>query len=306
MTIHDPNTSLLTSSKGTTPDKTPAPLAGRANYVSFAVNNVPPPVELYIGVDDALVIQGATTQVSEVITVNVRLLLPNGRIEDNQFTINPPSTRAVLRKAFTLAEGFLLSASASAGNATTRGQTFCRIYLQRGASGTGQPGQVLFSDYVTQFLAPAYPFGPQRSPSEGTGNLINVGVGNPGAGADWIKPLPVNTRWRIQSIFALLTASAAVANRQVSIILQNSAASMWQAVSIANQTASQATAYSFGAITPYVPSNPLIQVIPIPPGFILGNISGLSAQILTSTLNIQAADQWTQMALYVEEWLDNV
>jgi len=306
MATRPPNTTLLDASKNPASEKTPAHLAGSSHYVGFAVRDIPPPAELYIDVDDALVVQAASSVTAEVLTINVRLLLPNGRLEDNQFQIRPANTRTVLRQVFSLAEGFLLSVSAVASVAASRGQTFARIYLQRGASGTGQPGQVLFSDYVTTQIAPAYPNGRSLAPTDGPGLVYSFVVTNPAAGVDWTQTVPVNSRWRVRSWAAVFTASAAAGNRSVAVLIAGVGGTLWQASALANLIANQIAIVSAGGIVPYVQVNPNLLNLPMPPDLVLTGSSLIPQQIGSQTFGILAGDTWTAIHLLVEEWLDNV
>jgi hypothetical protein len=305
MSTMNPNQSLLQGAHQTESDKTPAALSGPSSAVSFAFKQIIPPSELYVNVDDQLIISGATSQTAEIVTVNVRLLLPNGRVEDMQFQIRPVNTRAVLKQAFGLAEGFLLSISASAAVAVTRGQTFLRVALQRSASGTGNPAYVLLADYVTTQAIPGYPNGRILSPVEGPGNILTVTLGNPGAGADWSFALPTNTRWRLQSFRATLTTSAAVANRLVRVHVDGTTGGLWNGPAMVAQTASQVITYSGGALTPIVGIDPTIIMLPLPPNLIINGASVAVQSFGSNTTAIQGADQWSVIAALVEEWLDN-
>lgn len=306
MSTNNPNTTLLQAKDQFGSDKTPAPLTGKSTAVTFAINDVPPPAELYINVDDALVVQAASSVTPEIITVNVRLLLPNGRLEDNQFQIRPNATRTVLRQVFSLAEGFLLSISAVANVAASRGMTFARIYLQRGASGSGQPGQVLFSDYVTTQLTSAYPGGRLLSPTEGPGVVYSFLVANPGAGLDWSQTVPVNSRWRVRSWSANFTASAAAGNRVVGVLVAGVGGGLWLAEALANVVANGIVQVSAGGIQPYISVNANILLLPLPPDLVITGSSLIPQSIGSQTFGLLAGDTWTGIHVLVEEWLDNV
>lgn len=306
MTIHDPNTSLLESSKGTASDKTPAPLTQNNSQVSFTFEKVQPPSLLYVDVDDQLIIQAASSSASEVVTVNIRLLLPNGRLEDMQFVVRPLSTRAVLRTSFPLAQGYILSASAVAAAAITRGQTFLRIALQRSASGVGNPAQMIFADYVTTQATSAYPNGRVLSPTEGPGLITTITVTSPAAGADWSQAVPTNARWRVRSWNATLNTSAVAANRQIKAVVSGSAGFVWDSCAIVNVVASGTYIVSAGGIVPYACIDPLTIMLGLPPDLIITGTAAIAQQLLTLTSNLQVADQWGAIRILVEEWLDNV
>lgn len=306
MTTQSPNTSLLAAKNATASDKTPAQLAQTSSAVSFAFQGVQPPSTLYVDVDDQFVLQAATSSTGEVVTVNVRLLLPNGRLEDMQFTINPINTRAVLRKTFALTQGYILSVSAVASIATTRGQTFLRISTQRAASGVGNPAQMLFSDYVTNQATSAYPNGRVLSPQEGPGFIYTPLISNPGAGLDWVINVPTNARWRVRGWNGAFTASAAVANRQVQFQVLYAGNFVFDGGALTNITASQSCNVTGTPLTPWQSVNPLDIIVPIPPDLVITPTLGNTATLRVTTLNLQGADAWTFIGMLVEEWLDNV
>jgi hypothetical protein len=301
-----PNTSLLGAKNASPSDLTPAPLTGPSSAVQFAFQGLQPPSALYVNVDDQLIISAASSQSAEIVTVNVRLLLPNGRLEDMQFFVKPANTRAVLKTSFPLAEGFILSMSAAAAVAVTRGQTFARVALQRAAGGAGQPAYCLMADYVTTQAVPGFPNGRILSPSEGPGNCYNFIGSVPVAGNESTVILPLNVRWRIRAAQAKLTTSATAGNRLVHVNISGVTSVFWTAGALVSQAASLGYTYDFAGITPYTPNDPLYNVVPIPADCVVTQNSALNWTFATFTGGILAGDQWTALNILVEEWLDNV
>jgi len=306
MGTQNPNQSLLQGAHQTASDKTPAPLSPSSSQVTFDFVKVQPPSILYVDVDDQLVISAASSQASEVVTVNVRLLLPNGRIEDMQFSIRPLSGRQVLKQSFGLAQGYILSVSAVAAVAITRGATFLRIATQRSASGSGNPAQIMFADYVTTQATSAYPNGRVLSSTEGPGLLYGVSQANPAAGADFTVSVPVNARWKVRSLAAQLTTSAVVANRQVVIAVADLTGVKFRGFPLQNIPASQAALISAYPVTPFASVFLTGFTVPLPPDLYLTGAPATSDVISSSTVGKDAADQWGPIRLLVEEWLDNV
>lgn len=302
----NPNQTLLQGAHQSVSDVTPAPLSGPSSTVSFAFKSIIPPSELYINVDDQLIISGASSVTSEVITVNVRLLLPNGRIEDMQFQIRPGTLRTVLKQSFGLAEGFLLSMSASSSLAVTRGQTFVRVSLQRSASGASQPAYVLLADYVTTQSVPGYPNGRILSPTEGPGNVYRFQQGAPAAGAEDLVSVPTNARWRIICFDLAFTTAVAVANRTPQIIVTSQGTDCGRFPVLANIPASIAALITGTGITPYTPIVATDYAVGLPPVLMLVNNNSQAGGLATVTPGLQAADQYGLWNLLVEEWLDNV
>jgi len=306
MGTQNPNQTLLQGAHQSASDQTPAPLTPNNSQVTFAFTGVQPPSLLYVDVDDQLIVQAASSQAAEIVTVNVRLLLPNGRLEDMQFVVRPTNTRTVLRQSFGLAQGYILSASAVAAVAVTRGQTFLRIATQRSASGAGNPAQMLFADYVTTQATSAYPNGRVLSPNEGPGWITPFNVAAPAAGNDWSQAVPTNARWRVRGWNATFNTSAVVANRQIKAVVSGLGGFVWDSCAVVNAVASSTYLVSAGGITPYACIDPLTIVLGLPPDLVITSTSLQSQNILTLTSPIQAGDQWGAIRLLVEEWLDNV
>jgi hypothetical protein len=300
-----PPLTLLQAINQSPSDLTPAPLTGSSTQVSFEFQNIAPPSQLYVNVDDNLFLIAATSQTAETVTVNVRLQLPNGRLEDMQFTLNPPNTRVPVVQSFRLAEGFILSASAVASVSQTRGQTFLRVAIARSASGANSPAQMLFADYVTTRANSAFPYGRVLSPSEGPGYVYLNTYAAPLAGQDIVITVPNNTRWKVRSWRSVLTCSATVANRQVAGVVGQSGNWMWQASALSAVVASSVTNISFANLSPYTPSIAADLIIPFPQEVVLNgntNANGFG----TLTVGLQAGDQFSTSFLLLEEWLENV
>ena len=293
-------------SSGIAPPTVPGSPTAPATSVTFGLQNVQPPSVLYIARDDQLIISTASSQTSEVVTVNARILDATGRIHDNQFIVRPASNRAVQAQSFTLVEGYLLSLSCLASVAVTRGQTFVRCFINRGASGAGQPGQMLFADYVTTQLSSGYPNGRILAPTEGPGFVTTFAVAQPAAGAEWVQAVPTNARWRIRSGAWALQTSVAAGNRNPGVQLAAVTGSPFQAFPLSAVPASTLAGLIAVGITPYVGLPASTIMLPLPPDLVLAATAGVVHAIGSFTVGLLAGDQYSGIKLLVEEWLDNV
>jgi hypothetical protein len=301
-----PNTSLLQASKGTVSDTTPAKLTGPSNVVSFDFSNIPPPSMLYVQRDDLMVLQTATSQTAEAVAFNIRILLPNGRIEETQVSLRPANTRAVLTQTVQLSEGYLLSLSALASVAVTRGQTFARAFLNRPIFGVNQPAQTIFADYVTTLISSGYPNGRILAPTEGPGWVRQFQQAAPAAGAEFVVTLPANVRWKITCFGIALTASAAVANRNVTVNIAQNAFNEYISTNAVSITAGQVVSLLFAPLTPTTSVITTNQYIAIPPNLTMSSLGSGASLIFSSTQNLQAGDQYGPCTFLLEEWLENV
>lgn len=280
--------------------------AGPSNQVGFAFDKVQPPSIVYIQRDDVIIVQAATSQTAEVVTFNLRILQPNGRVEETQFTLRPLNTRATISLTLAVSEGYLISLAATATIATTRGQTFARAFINRPIFGATAPAQTIFADYVTTLVSSGYPNGRVLSPTEGPGNVFLFTSAIPALATDWIVNMPSNTRWKIRSINAQLNTSAVVANRLPGVGISQGGTTVYVANSTAQQAASANVNYSFVPLLPYTENTATQTFIPIPPDLLMSTSSGQASLIRSNTASLQAGDAWTAAALLVEEWLDNV
>jgi hypothetical protein len=277
-------------------------IISRAPAVRFLSRGVQPPSSVYVGVNDDLIVGCATSQTGETVTISYRLLRTDGLIILGQFTVSPPNTRAVTTHIESLAEGFLLSVSCKAAVATTRGQTFLRVFLSDPALGGGQPSYMLMADYVTTQFAPAHPNGRVLAPSEGPGSTRTVTGTVPGAGFAPSLNVPLNARWRIKIIQATLTTSAVAGNRQVQLNLFINGTFITPGPPEVNVPPSN-TSFCFCTPVRTVPiQTPAVQWLALPDGMIMLGAD----QISFLTASLSGTDQWSAITTSVEEWLDNV
>ena len=297
------------------------------NLVSFAFQKVPPPSPIYVQRDDILVAQLQTVLPSVTVSITGRLLqvpFPQagqpdqpGISEDDAlaslpgyivpFRSDTPLTSAITKGVtLPLSEGYLLSVQANdiSGNTLTRGQTYVRIYLVRGGGNVTvtPPYQVLVEDYITTLGSAGWPGGLLRGPTESTGNLVEALPANPAAGADFVFSFNSSTVFRLSSVTATLSTSATVATRVPRLrILDGLGKTVYQAGPTATVPASIVAVCSGTPDNMAVTADTTTIAWSIPPGQ-TGN-GGVFWQLASSTLNLQAADQWSAIAVVYEQWL---
>jgi hypothetical protein len=291
-------------SSGTVPPTVPGSPTAPAQSITFGLQNVAPPSPLYIQRDDQLVLQvSSNAAMPETVTVFCRLLLPTGQIVSIQQSVRVTVSFTQRFAVVTLAEGYLLSAIVVASSALGRGQTFARAWINRGIA-TGAPvnaALMLFSDYVTNQAAVGWPNGRTIYPTENTGLMNAVNVANPAAGADWNFQTNAIERSRIIAIRAQLAASATVANRTPAIRVRDAAGDvMFIAGNNNNQVASATQGYSYGQGVPLGQSSATEFFAPLPDNLVIAG----GQQIGSITAGIQAGDQWSNIWLLIEDWLD--
>lgn len=279
-------------------------LAKPSRVVSWQLKRLAPPAALYVTPDDLLVASVASSQASEVVTVNYRLLRAmDGVVVAGQFTVTPASNRVAVVQTQHLTEGFLLSCSCQAKAATTRGQTFVRLFLGSGAYGAGSPSYMLMADYVTTAMAPAHPNGRQLSPVEGPGWLQSVAGQNFANTLLWRAFVPTNARWKVTSALSTVHTDATPGNRSLFISITDAGGAVWSATANEVIPAGSDWQYSIaGIFFPAQAAAPFEIASVIPPELLL--LAG--SEIEATGSFVGATDSFGVPLLHVEEWLDNV
>lgn len=293
------------------------------NFVTFALTNVGPPSPLYIQRDDVLQALWFSSLANEAIIISGRYLLPPippgetgpqpdtkgpALISQAAAIVQPLQLRFASSGVLTqnlnnipLAEGYLLAVSATATAAISRGQTWVELILLRSPAQATVHVQTLLADYATQSFFPSWPGGRIIHPTESTGFRTLQTVTTPAAGADWTFTVPPSSRFKIVSLNAVLTTSAAGANRQVQLIITNAGGSVvWVGSASANIPASTTANVSATGLSGGTPIITTDVFVPLPPDLFLEGTFILKSL----TVGIQGADQWSAIQMYVETYID--
>lgn len=253
----------------------------------------------YIGQGEALILQVRSSS-GDPVTLAVRTLDPDGEVKFHQYQITPASDRTMSALIVPMQECILLSAIADVGNGEiTRGSTYCSIHIRR-APGSAAPGfEFLAHGYVDGTYRLTFPGGHHESSRHGPGRLRAILGTNPAAGVEISETVPTNALWRFISFFATLVTDATVANRNFRLILDDGTNTIQSVVNGTNITASltQPVTVATG-IFPQATAGVFMQTdigadVLLPAG----------SRIRTSTIGLQAGDNWSAPLLLVEEWI---
>jgi hypothetical protein len=236
------------------------------------------------------------------VAIALRIKTPAGEIIPFVQTLAPATNRTASTLVFGLTEGVLLSADAivTAG-APVNGQTFVFLQLCRGLTGAIQRVLTFAQGYITANDSLFFPNDTYLDSLSGPGFQRTVQQANPAAGVDWTVTVPAGVRWQLQSIFAVLTTSAAAANRLPRIQIDDGVNVIFAVPAAVNETASLAWLNSWGAgagAGAFVDPNAIALALPND----LYLLAGWRVRVVTA--NIQAADQWSQINLAVRSWID--
>jgi len=127
-----------------------------------------------------------------------------------------------------------------------------------------------------------------------------IAIPSPNAGQDWTATIPAVARWRVKCLQAQLVTSAAAFNRVPHLVISDALGnSVFNFPAITNQVASTTVQYSAGVgIVSVQFDNAVVWVLPYETHLLQG------WKIGTLTTLLQAGDQWSNIALIVEEWLN--
>lgn len=137
-----------------------------------------------------------------------------------------------------------------------------------------------------------------EEPLSGEGEEVTVSLAAPAAGADYAdKTVPAATKWRVESVFGTLTTSAAVADRQPRILYRTGGTTVGTHGPQVAHPASTTASWMFGrdlTLSSVLLKTPTVPITPrqLPAGTV----------VRLTTLNIDAADQWSAGTLVVRAW----
>jgi len=272
--------------------------------VRFEMDSVQPPSTEYLTRDSFLQVNIWPPSAVDSITVAWKILSSDGKLNVSQATFTNFTPNAQNQYLQPLTEGFLLSLAVTNSNAGTvhRGRDFVQVGIQMGPAAGTPFYRVLISGYPTHVSALGWPEGSVIDSLTGPG-WLQTSTNAPAAGADFSIAFSQYTRIWIHSLSATLATSATVANRTpVFELLDISGNVVWQIAPTVVQAASLVYVYNLGealTLSADVNNN---KVIPLPEEvYIYG---GGSAAIKSVTTNIQAADQWSNVMLCIEQWYD--
>lgn len=272
----------------------------RPPATKYAVTGVMPPAALAISTSDSFVVRIWNSAASINVRVVWRILLPDGTIVPNMMSLNPDATRAANIFSINLTDGFLLSVHVyTVTSGIKRGQCFVQVALHQDNLSNLVSAQLITEGYVTTGVSLTFPGGPNGYAFEGYGNIRSITGTQPAAGAEISETVPTGAVWRLVAIRLSFTASVAVANRTPGLQMtdgSNVLALLWSNFATA---ALGQHGYTFAE-----------NITTINAAFSESWDNLLFARFMlagwkftTTTVNIQAADQWAAPQYVVEEWM---
>ncbi len=273
----------------------------RSPEANFLFQGVQPPGQLYLAPEDQMRLAVWNSIVGNTIGINGRILLSNGEIVPFLNTFTPSSNRTLSQFVIPPIEGFLLSLSVIAGSASVHGGScYCLVDLFRNPVTALIESAVLAQGYVNFVNFLSWPVSRSISPREGPGVIRSIAGTDPAAGVEIIETVPTGAVWKILSFFATLATSIAVANRAVSVAIDDGTNAFARVFANGVQAASTTNTYNFlpRSIEPAATNLNYYGCMPLDMTLSAGY------RIRTLTALLDAADDWGAPRLLVEEWVE--
>jgi hypothetical protein len=278
--------------------------AAASPLTKFRFQGIDPNAVPYVTADDDLGLRVWSNVAGQSVNIGISFIRAvDGNLTKEIELMTVPVAGTFAAAQVKCVEGFIVGVTAGAVLTTQRGDTWCKVALHRGQAASAQNRICLFQDYVTSSFLSTWPGGNQNYPTVGPGKIRSITGTTPAAGADISETVPALTRWRLISLKAALTTSAAVANRFVRSVLTDGVNTYFNSTYNAAQVASTTINYIF------VPGLQAATDVPVTDNFLsipMDNRIVTGHKMLTLTTAIQAGDQWTAPQYLVEEWIDGL
>lgn len=270
--------------------------------IRFALEAASPPAPLYVSKDEFLFFQGRSAAANGRITIMARFLGVDGRIQSIQQDRDVGSNRAAISTNVQLGEGFLLSVTLRARQASVpAGMLYGRVGLTRLQLGdVNFDAVVLVQGYVTGGKVLSWPPGEITDSVDGPGNLRSITGTDPAANTEFSETVPTDARWKLRAVRATLVTDANAATRRPILIIDDGTTVLFRIGSGITTAASTTKPYAWIPGYPTSGTEFAEAMHFLPPDLML--LQGW--RVLSSTESIQAGDNWGAPQLLVEEWIE--
>lgn len=236
------------------------------------------------------------------VTISGRRFDQDARISEFAHRLTPTTNRVATTLDITPGDGWLLGLAVRVtAGAPLDGQTYAVVEVGAGAAGAFTAFDVLCAGTISAAKRLAWPGSPLAGPLDGAGALRSISGSVPAAGAEISETVPTGAQWELISFLALLTTSATVATRLPLLRIDDGTNMLTEQPPVIGLAASLALRYGWGQgvqnftlASNGTPHSPLPIGVRLAAGF----------RIRTSTVNIQAADQWSAVQYLVRERIE--
>jgi len=242
------------------------------------------------------------TQIASPETIFLHIFQqdPSGNLIESIETFSVDSSANGNERVITLTDGQLISAVLwSNSNSLRTGQLFARIATREGSVADNSRELPLVSGYITGGSFLNYPTSPPIPSYTGVPALEVVAVPAPGAGNEISFTQPGGTRSRIIGGSFIFTTSAAVANRTVTLQVNDISGAITWVTSRTVQAAGVARTYWLWTGDNMPADAAPNFFLPIP-----ADAYGDELNVISITTNIDVADAFTAVTLRLDNYVN--
>lgn len=271
-----------------------------SRMVHFRTRQVQPPAALYVTADDGLYCLVSNIQPGLVLNLTATVLLPDGRVQPNSWSMAAPSTGAQTPYLFPLAESFLLNVSVQPASGVRYGQTWIFVAIRRGGLSSGINLQTLISDSLSSFGGPTWPGSQLRHSVSDPGLILTQYTASNPAGQQFAFVVPNYARVKMRSVLFHYTAGAGVGNRNPTLAMYDASANAIYFEELETAvTASQTVILSWGLILGYAQTlTATLNAVRSLPDIVM--MPGFT--MILNAVNIFPADAFSGINLSWEQW----
>lgn len=263
---------------------------------------LPSPSQFFLTGEDRLRVYSSSSLAGVAVKVQWRSADPTGVIVPSSQTHTPNSDRTIKTEDYELGSGSLLNVTVFASAGAPRvGHTYVGVQLVRGRGAAAIVLGTLLGGCVTATQALGFPGSPILTSLDAGYLLRSISGTLPAAGAEFIETVPTGARWEVITVVTSLQASGVAATRGAKLVFAGGVNPIGLCPQILGVTAGQFVplAWMVGMENDAGVGG-LMGWQGIPAGMFLSGGDHFNS----STLNIQAGDQYNQPTYSVKEWLE--
>jgi hypothetical protein len=253
---------------------------------------------------DFLILSLTTSDATGVVEFRGRHMRVDGEIVPFERTLTFSGTGTQSDVVATLSAGWIIGFSVNRVSGTlTDGEVQGSVYVGRNVGGLQQKVLCLASGGITNtkslglggfgdpFLA-----GTQVTPAPEVGTVITGA--DPAVNTQWTITVPASTIYKVYLVRATLVTDATVANRQVSLQIDDGTTTLYQGYCGQNSVASTTNTFNWGAVGASSTASAAIQSVVAPFPIFLGP----GYRLRSAVGAFQAGDDWGAPVAYVTSY----
>lgn len=254
----------------------------------------------YLDRGDFLQILSATTNASASLEFMYRFMSLSGEIVSGRATVVFSGTGVQTPVIVPVGNGWLIGFDLHVLTGTViEGQVQASVHIAN-ATGAGGFNEVsLASGELSNTRSLGLGAYTSRSVvvSQTVGTFTVVNVANPAAGVDWTTTVPAGNTWQVQAITATLTTAVAAGSRGPSFGFDNGSVTLGR-----QGNNSLIAASTTGIVSMGIGMSVAVDIVSptqLTSAGLWNTTLGAGFRVFSNTINIQAADQWSAINLYV-------